>query len=538
MAKGKMNKKTQEHYSGNFSGHNSKMELKICERGFFITDSDSVVVPSWLEQWDLYRIAGMLFYVHPNQTLFFVEYEGDTFFLIGHAFNPFTSEIDEEEILKVIARKKKCDEEHLFDYINSITGVFVLGMISDNHITVLLDCAGMMAGYYGLVEDVLIITSHSVIPAVIFGLQRTEYVERLLKYKFYKLYGKYLPGDISPYQEIKRIVPNTFIEIDNKWKKIRVERFFPRAALNLITSEAEYQKQLCEITKILESTMAQIAKKWQKPAISLTGGMDSKTTLSAAKGCYNAFQYFSYVTTKAESVDADAAHIICGAMNLNHRRYDIAVDPSSYEDFDDVKAILAFNNDFLGSTNINDICKRIYFAENDDFDVEVKSWVSEIARANYYKKFEKKQMPRDITPRRCSTMYKIFLHDRKLLRETDYIFDEYIRKTSLDDQLYNYDWSDLFLWEIRYGSWGGLVITSEHKYSYDITVPYNNRKLLQMMLAVPLEKRKKDDLHRDLINSMNPDVDAVGITITNLNETKFRAFCEKWYFNINSILPF
>ena len=96
----------------------------------------------------------------------------------------------------------------------------------------------------------------------------------------------------------------------------------------------------------------------------------------------------------------------------------------------------------------------------------------------------------------------------------------------------------MFLWEIRYGSWGGLVITTEHKYSFDITIPYNNRKLLELMLAVPLEKRRKDILHNDLIKLMNKKIYDTGINIVNLNETKLREVCEKIYFNINTFLPF
>lgn len=46
----------------------------------------------------------------------------------------------------------------------------------------------------------------------------------------------------------------------------------------------------------------------------------------------------------------------------------------------------------------------------------------------------------------------------------------------------------MYLWEFRYGSWGGLVITSEHRVSYDITIPYNNRLLMELFLKLPLEK--------------------------------------------------
>lgn len=45
----------------------------------------------------------------------------------------------------------------------------------------------------------------------------------------------------------------------------------------------------------------------------------------------------------------------------------------------------------------------------------------------------------------------------------------------------------MYLWEMRYGGWGGLKITAEHRISYDITIPYNNRLLMELFLRLPLE---------------------------------------------------
>ena len=515
-----------------------KIADRLCASGFFITDTETDLFPKMLESWKVRKYRGWVFYTHPEQRLFIEQVtDGEALFLIGHAYNPFTLEADEQAILREAVKAKKQGYQTYLKYINSLTGVFIMGQVCDDRILVLLDCAGMMSGFYGTINNITVVTSHTVIPSIMFNLKKSEYVNKLLSYRFYKLYGNYLPGDISPYKEIRRIVPNTWVSICKKDKKATIKRFFPDRELVQVCDQ-EYDDHITKIANVLGSTMALIAKKWKIPAISLTGGMDSKTTLSAARHCYDSFKYFSYITSKAERIDAEAARIISASVNVEHKIYDISDDPNKCEMFDAVRRVLEFNCDFVGVPNSNDVCKRAFFANNNDFDIEVKSWVSEIARANYYKKFGKKRMPKDISPRRCSSMYKFFLHNRKLLYETDGIFLEYIQKTQLQENLNNYDWSDMFLWEIRYGSWGGLVLTSEHKYSFDITVPYNNRELLRLMLAVPLEKRRKDDLHRDLIAKMNPEVDMPGITITNLNETKFREICEKLYFNINSWLPF
>lgn len=521
------------------SGTEKNQSLKKCNRGYLIVNEEKDdLIPSYVKDWNKRSECGFSFYTHPKQKLFMKKTETGVYFLIGHAYDPFTKCINEDEILEQIVQGASKSSDAELDIINSLTGIFVIGKIDNGIFSVILDCAGMMGAYYAVIDENVVVTSHTVMISEMFGLAKSDYVKKLLQYKFYPLYGSFLPGDITPYDEAFRVVPNTEVKIDLSNKSVSINRFYPNKELQMVKSEDEYMEQLEKIASILKASLELTSKKWAKPAISLTGGMDSKTTLSSAINVYDKFSYFSYISSKAEKLDADAAHDICNALGLNHKIYEISPSPDEYPSFVEAKEILAHSKDYIGKNNTNDICKRIYFEDTDDFDVEVKSWVSEIARANYYKKFEKKKMPKKITPRRCSSMYKIFLHNRGLLRQTDKIFKEYIEKTELEKKLYNFDWSDMFLWEIRYGAWGGLVITSEHKYSFDITIPYNNRKLLELMLAMPLEKRRKDILHQDLIKLMNKKIHDTGISVVNMNETKFRAFCEKCYFNINTHLPF
>lgn len=52
-------------------------------------------------------------------------------------------------------------------------------------------------------------------------------------------------------------------------------------------------------------------------------GCDSKTTLACAKGQYEHYQYFSYISQEAEAVDAEGAHAICEKLGLKHTIYTI-----------------------------------------------------------------------------------------------------------------------------------------------------------------------------------------------------------------------
>ena len=87
-------------------------------------------------------------------------------------------------------------------------------------------------------------------------------------------------------------------------------------------------------------------------------------------------------------------------------------------------------------------------------------------------------------------------------------------------------------------AWNGLVITGEHRYSSDITIPYNNRVLLTLFLSVPLEDRISDAMYQEIREAFNPTIDATGVAVTNLLHTDRRAQFENLYWSLHSAFPF
>ena len=156
---------------------------------------------------------------------------------------------------------------------------------------------------------------------------------------------------------------------------------------------------------------------------------------------------------------------------------------------------------------------------------------------NAYKYFGRTKFKPDLKPRDYSSLYKIFLGNRKLLKETDKYFAEYIQNTKLKEHLFNYDESDFFVWEMMHGGKCGLDI-GVMKGCFDITIPYNNRKLLDLLLRVPLDKRISDRHHLDMKKLMNQELYDMNIRVVNLNETDRRKKVINMYYIINTHLPF
>ena len=114
---------------------------------------------------------------------------------------------------------------------------------------------------------------------------------------------------------------------------------------------------------------------------------------------------------------------------------------------------------------------------------------------------------------------------------------DYIEKFEYEKIPECYPAADIHYNEVTWGSWGGMNI-SEMKFCFDITVPYNNRYLLDLLFRVPLEKRISDQHHLDIKKQLNEKLYDMKIRVVNMQETKFRAFVLNVIFTINSILPF
>ena len=504
-------------------------------KGFLITQKaiEGLNEYPFYGNWNHVPVMGYNIYYHKDTHFYSYEEDGVTYFVIGHAYNPFTMEAKEDEILKTLA--SKADKQ---DYIDELTGIFIIGSIKGKKIEFQLDCSAQQWGCYGVIDGSLYITSHMQLVGDICHLEQSDFVKRLVAYKWYHyMMGNYLPGDITSYDEMKRIVCNTVVSYDGNSGNPVVTRIYPMKAIDMCKNDEEYQTVIKEGAKIMKATMALIPEKWAKPAISLTGGIDSNTTFAAANGNYDKYSTFSYISMHRESVDAQKAKEISSRFNVPHAVYPIPETNEEVKDFELMKEIIEYNDGNIGTYHDNEFRKKITLTYNCNVDVEVKSWISETIRAYAYKYFGRTTMPKSLTPRNYTSLYKIFFMNRKLVWETDKYFAEYLKNTQLKEHLFNYDESDFFVWEMMHGGKCGLDI-GVMRMCFDITIPYNNRKLLDLLLRVPLEKRLSDQHHLDLKKEMNKELFEMGIRVVNLNETSRRKKLANVYFTINSMLPF
>ena len=501
-------------------------------RGFLLTNEQQNIAeyPFW-NNWQEILLPGYYLYVHALQKAAVYEHSGTVCFLVGHAYDPFSMETDEKVILSKIAVSKG-----RLDVINHLTGIFFLGIITENGVELHTDASGLQSVCYGLLHQHLYVSSHMRLIGDLQNLTMSDYVKRLTEYKWYpRMMGNYLPGDITCFEELTRVIPNTYVAFSNN--RFIVNRFYPNQNIKICQDDAEYDSVIQKAADLLRNTMILIARKWEHPAISLTGGIDSNTTFAAANGIYDRYSAFTYVSMPREAIDADQAERISTRFQVPWTRYDIPDANEDVPDYQIYKSVLEWNDGGIGTYADNDLRKKITLIHENVCDVEVKSWISETVRAYAYKYFGRTSFPSSLSARNYTSLYKLFLLNRRLVWETDAAFRAYWTHTRLKEHLYNYDESDLFVWEMMHGGKCSLDI-GVMKTCFDITVPYNNRLLLDLLLRVPLQKRLSDQLHLDMKKKLNRELYDMNIRVINANETKLRKRILNAYYMINSFLPF
>lgn len=515
---------------------NPHLQQYLYVRAFLLADRDDLNMEEFpfMGNWKKQALRnGFVAYTHKWQTVTAVERENRTFFLFGHAYNPFTMQYREEEVLQRIANSYGTEDYQ--DRIDEMTGLFVYGVIGDDGVEFLCDPSGMQSACCGSVESHFYISSHAQLIGDLCGLHMNALTRELVNYRwYYRVMGPYLPADMTQFDQIKRIVPNSSYYFDGA--AVSHRRFYPLKELPECTSQEEYREVISQAADILKRNMELVTQKWEKPAISLSGGIDSNTTFAAANGIYDKIEAFSFISADKENPDAEAAEKIAARFEVPWKLYRIPDSAEGQKDHDAICAIIDHNNGYIAKGNANEYRKRVHLVEHLTSQVEIKSWTSETIRGYWYKHYGRKHMPR-LSAKLFRNLYKIFIFNRPLAHKIDRVFDEYISAFEYDRIPAQYPPADMHFNEVTWGSWGGLNI-SEMKIYADLVIIYNNRKFLDLLFRVPLEKRISDQHHLDMKKYLNPELYEMGIRVVNVTETKFRAFMLNIIFTVNMLLPF
>lgn len=505
-------------------------DLRTClfARGYLITNSPRDLSDDYpfYGLWTKHVLDDVNIYVHPYERFFRHSSGKQTFLLFGHAYNPFTMVHDENELLKSCAEAGS-DKESVFQTVSQWTGAFVFCIYQEGALSVLTDASSMKMCSYAMQDDKYFFSSHTQLLADILGCQMTKYAKKLRQIKVYNIGLRWMPGDTTAYAEISRLGANMYAAWDNH--AITIDRFYPTAPHKELVTEKEQSEAVDKIYQIISANLKLCAEKWERPAISLTGGMDSGATLACTKGMTECFRLFSFDCKDVERADSEAARTICRIIQQPHTQYHIPEEKDAIPFYEEIKKIVNHNTAYVKNLAEEEIRKIAYLRNISDYDVEIKSDVAEIGRVFYERKYGMK-MPQTFSERHMSAIQTRFIFMPCLLRKTDAAYFSYMNRAGIAKPLYNYEHSDLLYWEFRIGVSAATTTLSFGMLPPVLTFPYNNRVLLELFLSFPHDLRKADYPQREIRQRYMPQIALKEVEVEDGYFQKWRISLERAFF--------
>ncbi len=145
---------------------NTETQYREClfKRGYLFTDGtlENLEDYPFYSNWHQTSLGDWKCFVHSDQNIYTFSKENLTAVLIGHAYNPFTGQTDETDLLKDCIEAYELSVASFFDKVSEFTGIHVVGIInhSSSEITLTQDCCGMLSCFYGNVNGQNYITDY------------------------------------------------------------------------------------------------------------------------------------------------------------------------------------------------------------------------------------------------------------------------------------------------------------------------------------------------------------------------------------------
>ncbi|MBR4227368.1 MAG: hypothetical protein IKR86_11540 [Candidatus Methanomethylophilaceae archaeon] len=382
-----------------------------------------------------------------------------------------------ENLLKCLSKT----EESMFDYLDTLCGRFVIIYKNDKEpLSITQDATAMKPVYYSINEDV--IASH-------YGLIQmvTKDTESEL-YRFYNTIDNkpwILPGDFTPFENIYGLTANHKLVSETR----TIKRIWPRKPIT--------QRSINEVTQtihdILKKEAEIIASLYPKIALSLTGGKDSRLSLSLFHNHVNQVTCFIMSSYSTKCIkDVQIAQKICSENRIKFEVLDMeSVSPNNahYRDFSEVCALNHYHQHMRKGSYLAADKFRGYLHIQSSL-VEIighRMTFDRITDNMGYLEISKALYPQ------CES---------KIINDA---FKQYFERTELDNRM-GYHLNDFLYWEYRMCHWLNAGCTVERDMAFDTLQLMNCRKILEMGLSVPIIYRKANTFAEKILQYEWPEL--------------------------------
>jgi hypothetical protein len=378
--------------------------------------------------------------------------------IIGEAVHPDRPQLDLAGLAAWLASSGADVQQASID---GLVGRFVVVYGSSQGFSLQTDAIGMRAVFFAPGADGVVAASHALLVAAATGRSAQPAPQP---------YSLGWPGIGTPYAGVLRVPPN--VELDLSTAALR--RFFPLAPLPQVAIDDAW-------SFAFERAAAAVAA-WasrHRLLLSLTGGLDSRTTLAATRHSWPRLEFFTYDRGEpSQQVDMRVARDIASRLALKHHCVEYADDDPDPA----LLAVVKLNS--FGNHGRKLACAYLRRFGHGDY-LHVRTNLLEIGRANLYASNDR--LPSLAGgPDTAERMAEFYAKAGRLAPQP-HMLAEFVRYVTATDFPSAADCAnpwDLYFVEHRMGAWhAGIVLESD--IAFDTVIAFNSREIVRRLMGVP-----------------------------------------------------
>lgn len=432
-------------------------------------------------------------------------------YLLGYCLDIRNGTLSNQEIVDLLSAKTTIDG--IYEELEYINGRFTLVINDglDNYIS--SDAISLKPVFYS--EEIDVVSSHEYIIKKIAANKRIKLI----------LEDAYKRGflDLTAYEGIYKLSCNNELELPSYNQR----RLFPLYK----RKEQPYERAVNELIPYFDNTTDWIDNNPKKPVFSLTGGVDSRSSLAVLKPIINKVKSFTYLRPKKDlknkavktiyTNDERIVESMSDNLNLNHEFFYFQRKKEDEVYYDYINTISSSNHSYPLSKYLHD---NVEYQDA----LHIKSTVQALAKTTYPLELYKIN--------NFSSMISGTLHwgSDKLRNSTkeeiNIVYTNFLKRINLSlDDLKGYHILDIMYLESRMGHFQS-IITQETDNTLEVLNLVNTRKLFEIMYSVPLMDRHDRKTHKAIIQHYWPILNQFGINTEDpfINLTEIETTSDKY----------
>lgn len=301
--------------------------------------------------------------------------------------------------------------------------------------------------------------------------------------------------DYTNTKEIYKFNPN----LKFSFKKQSFERIFPRTDFKI----ADKKNIISEILLNFEEQVKWLNQSDKTLYFSVTGGYDSKVSLSLVKSMLSKLNFFTYIADLSRVKDQVRKNIyrkdqyivenIAENLNLNHKVFSL----KDYYPPEEFKEEIREHSSSNHSLNVS----YLMYKEFEENSLHIKSTLYEIAKMPYPAEMD---FTTDFDRLfRLSNKWQTTSFKKNIKDKRSY-FDKFIERSKFKEiEDFNYNLPMMLFWESRMANWHSNI-TQETDHTSETFIFLNSRYILDLMMRAEYSVRKNKELLTDIVDKKWP----------------------------------